>query len=310
MTAIRQFTTLDVSPAERARYWNEMAALRYAGSTVDAAYAGDFIGEMLSWTIGPLAMLRPNTHACRVSRQPAAPDGAGERLILHLQCRGAGRYAQDGRTTLTEPGDAVLCSTARPYVIELTRHETLVVEFPAALLGAGLVAEALGRRLAGSSPSVRILHDFLLSLWQQGYREVHHPGWEDEVAAVFASLLAMALKGASFAAGHRAAPGLAERVQAIVEARLQDPAFSVVHIARECGLSVRAVQKVFAGMGTTPSLYIQERRLARAGDKLLAYPEATITQIAFDHGFNDSAYFARCFRRRHGVTPRAFRSRH
>jgi AraC-like DNA-binding protein len=63
-------------------------------------------------------------------------------------------------------------------------------------------------------------------------------------------------------------------------------------------------------MGTTPSLYIQERRLARAGDKLLAYPEATITQIAFDHGFNDSAYFARCFRRRHGVTPRAFRSRH
>jgi len=61
--------------------------------------------------------------------------------------------------------------------------------------------------------------------------------------------------------------------------------------------------------GHHPSAFIQERRLARASEKLVAYPEATITEIAFDHGFNDSAYFARCFRRRHGVTPREFRIR-
>lgn len=310
MTAIKQFTTLDVSPAERARYWNAMADLRYKGSTVDAAYAGDFTGQMWSWNLGPLAMLRPRTHACRVTRTPIVRDE--EHLILHLQCRGMGRYAQNGATTRLEPGDAVLCTTAAPYVIELTRHETLVVEFPRAALERriGPLADRLVSRLPGTSPSLRIFHDFLLSLWQQGYREEHHAGWEEEIAQVFFDLLAMALRGADFDHEKRAAPALTQKVQAIVEARLQDPQLSVVHIARECGLSVRAVQKVFAAFGTTPSAYIQERRLMRAGEKLLANPEATITEIAFDHGFNDSAYFARCFRRRNGMTPREFRLRH
>lgn len=314
MSAIKQFTTMDVSPDERARYWNEMAALRYAGSTVDAAYADDFTGQMWSWTIGPLDMLRPRTNACRVARTPLPSTGPGndERLILHLQCRGIGRYAQGGASTRLEPGDAVLCTTAAPYAIDLSRHETLVVEFPRAGLEqriAGL-GQRLVTRLPGTSPSLRIFHDFLLSLWQQGYREEHHAGWEEEITRVFFDLLAMALRGAEFADEQRVAPALAQRVQAIVEAQLQDPQFSVVAIAKECHLSVRAVQKVFATMGTTASGYIQERRLVRAGEKLQAYPEATITQIAFDHGFNDSAYFTRCFRRRNGVTPREFRSQH
>ncbi len=310
MSAIKQFTTLDVGPSERARYWNEMAALRYAGSKVDAAYSKDFTGKMWTWNLGPLAMLRPRTNACRVTRTPMA--GAENCLILHLQCRGAGHYAQGGVSTELEPGDAVLCSTNEGYQIDLTRHETLVVEFPRALIEAkvGPIDEWLVARLPGTSPSLRIFHDFLLSLWQQGYREEHHEGWEDEVSSLFFDMLAMALRGADFDNAKRSEPAMAQRVRAIVEARLQDPQFSVVSIARECSLSVRAVQKVFAAMGTTPSAFIQESRLVRAGEKLLAYPEATITQIAFDHGFNDSAYFARCFRRRNGVTPREFRSRH
>ncbi len=313
MSAIKQFTTLDVSPAERARYWNEMAALRYAGSKVDAAYSEDFTGKMWTWNLGPLAMLRPRTNPCRVTRTPApAPVADGEeKLILHLQCRGVGTYAQGNGSTRLTSGDAVLCTTSLPYVIELSRHETMVVEFPRAMLESRIagIDRRLVTRLPGTSPSLRILHDFLSSLWQQGYREEHHEGWEDEVSAIFFDLLAMALRGADFDDAKRDEPALVQRVRAIVEARLQDPQFSVVGLARECRLSVRAVQKVLAAMGTTPSAYIQERRLARAAEKLLAYPEATITQIAFDHGFNDSAYFTRCFRRLHGVTPREYRIR-
>lgn len=309
MSAIKQFTTLDVSPDQRARYWNEMAALRYAGSKVDAAYSDDFTGKMWTWNLGPLAMLRPRTNPCRVTRTPMA--GSESNLILHLQCRGMGSYAQSGMTTRLAPGDAVLCTTGAPYVIELSRHETMVVEFPRQMLETriGEVDRRLVTRLPGTSPSLRIFHDFLLSLWQQGYREEHHEGWEDEVSAIFFDLLSMALRGADFDDAKRDEPALAQRVRAIVEARLQDQQFSVVALAQECDLSVRAVQKLFAAMGTTPSAFIQERRLARAAEKLLAYPEATITQIAFDFGFNDSAYFTRCFRRLHGVTPREYRTR-
>jgi AraC-like DNA-binding protein len=62
-------------------------------------------------------------------------------------------------------------------------------------------------------------------------------------------------------------------------------------------------------MGTTPSAYILERRLARAAERLGAAHEASITEIAFELGFNDSAYFARAFRQRFGVSPREWRRR-
>ena len=308
MALIERYTTLDVAPDERGHYWNVLADQRFAGSRVDASYA-DFTGQMWSWNLGQLAMLRPRTNPCQVTRAPLT--AAKPRLILHLQYRGTGRYTQRGETTRLDPGDAVLCSVNEGYRIELTHHETLAVEFPRALLETrfGTLELHLAKRLSGASPSLRIFHDFLLSLWQQGYREEHHAGWEDEITSLFLDMLAMALRGADYDEATHGAPAQAERVKAIVEARLQDSQFSVVSLARECALSVRAVQKVFAAMGTTPSAYIQERRLARAAEKLLAYPEATITQIAFDYGFNDSAYFARCFRRLNGVSPREYRMR-
>lgn len=308
MGGIEQFDTFDVAPDQRRRYWNDLAERRFAGSQVDAAYS-EFKGHMLSWNLGQLGMLRPHTNPCRVTRTPLP--GHEERLILHLQNRGKGHYSQAGKSTRLEPGDAVLCSTGVPYTIDLTRHETLVVEFPRHLL-ADRVADLDDRlvtRLAGTSPALRIFHDFLLSLWQQGYREEHHPGWDQEIGSVFIDLLAMAMRGAEYRQIGQPQPALAQRVRDIVEARLQDPHFTVSSIARDCNLSVRAVQMVFSAMGTTPSAYIQQRRLARAAEKMLSHPEATITQIAFDYGFNDSAYFTRCFRRHNGLTPREFRIR-
>ena len=47
-------------------------------------------------------------------------------------------------------------------------------------------------------------------------------------------------------------------------------------------------------------------RINRAAE-LLTTTDRSITDIAFDVGFNDSNYFSRQFRKTLGVTPRAFR---
>ena len=93
----------------------------------------------------------------------------------------------------------------------------------------------------------------------------------------------------------------------MVEAQLADPALRTLGLATQCNASVRTIQNLFAGMGTTPSTYILERRLARAAERLSAAAEVSITDVAFDLGFNDSAYFARAFRQRFGVSPREWR---
>ena len=308
MNVIEKFETCDVQPEKCLDYWNELSNRRYAGSYVDARDP-DFHGRMWFWTIGELAMLRPQTHACRVGREPVPANPA--RVILHLQCRGSGRYRQAGNIVDLQPGDFVLCSSHERYSIELSAHETLAIEFPSQPLMERFpeLASYLVTGIRGTSPSVRILHDFLLSLWRQGYREVHHARWEEEVSAIFFDMTAMALRGAEFAyrdASARAQIGL---IHSVVDARLQDPELDSAALALEANLSVRTLQKLFARMGTTPSAYILNKRLELAAERLLATPEASITEIAFEHGFNDSGYFTRCFRRHFGSSPSIWRLR-
>jgi len=94
----------------------------------------------------------------------------------------------------------------------------------------------------------------------------------------------------------------------LIDARLGDPDLRTASIAGELGISLRTVQNGFAAMGTTPVGYIAERRLERAAELLRNSDAISVTDIAFDLGFNDSAYFSRCFRQRFGVTPSAYRA--
>ncbi|OYZ19595.1 MAG: hypothetical protein B7Y31_15010 [Novosphingobium sp. 16-62-11] len=294
MTALLKFHTGDVAPADRARYWNEVADRVFTGTFVNVP-GEDFAGRMLAWRVGQLDMIRTDSNE--------------ERLILHLQCRGTSEHAQKRAECALQPGDFVLASPHEPYSIKLSGHEMLVVEFPRAPLVERFpdVDDALMQRMCGSTPGGRVFHDFLLSLWQHGERAGEDPEWETGVNAVFYDLAAMAMRGAQRPQAVIGEDDLRARVTTMVAAHLEDPSLRTASIADACRISMRTVQNVFAAMGTTPTAYVLEQRLKRAADRLVARPDASITEIAFELGFNDSAYFTRCFRQQFGAAPRDWR---
>lgn len=306
MGELLKFFTKDVAPSDRARYWNEIADRVFTGTFVNVP-GEDFAGRMLAWRVGQLDMIRTDSTRSAVGRTPVAQDD--ERLILHLQCRGTSEHLQGQAECGLQPGDFVLASPHVPYSINLTGHELLVVEFPRAPLVERFpgVDDALMRRMCGATPGGRVFHDFLLSLWQQGERATDDPEWETGVNTVFYDLVALAMRGAQRPGGVIGEADLRKRVLAMVSASLEDPALRTASIADSCNISVRTVQNVFAAMGTTPTAYILEQRLRRAADRLVARPDASITEIAFELGFNDSAYFTRCFRQQFGTAPRDWR---
>jgi len=311
MNAIEKFDTASVDPARRLHFWNALVAEIYDGTYVNSDSEA-FTAEMWRWTVGDLAMIRPRSGASRVGRDPRG-NNSEERVVLHLQSRGSSRHQQRGREAELQPGDFSLCSANEPYRLDLrTGHEFLVVEFPRAAIAARLpgIDDRLARRISGRSPGGRIFHDFLLSLWQQGDQSRADPDWQKGVSNVFYDLMALAVRGSDAAPEVRAGGALGERVFALIEARLGDPDLRTAMIAEELGISARTVQNLFAAMGTTPSFHIQERRLARAAERLTARPDASITALAFDLGFNDSAYFARCFRQKYGAPPSTWRGAH
>jgi AraC-like DNA-binding protein len=94
-----------------------------------------------------------------------------------------------------------------------------------------------------------------------------------------------------------------------VDAHFLESTLSPRRIAEELGVTTRCVQIIFAEMGTTPSAYIQTRRLEHAAQQLAhARRDAAVTAIAYDSGFNDLSTFCRVFRRRFGVPPRDYRA--
>jgi len=306
MTVVQKFATEGIAPPERLAFWNALVDRVYSGTYVKS-HGQDFMGEMWTWQVGDLAMIRPRSTASFVGRDPRYT--AEERLILHLQCRGSSLHRQSGTESVLGAGDFVIGSPHEPYAIDLAAHELLVVEFPRAPLAERFpgIDDALRQRLSGGTPGARVFHDFLLSLWRQSQQGFSDPEWETGVSTVFYDLIALAVRGAVRPEAGVNDGALRSRVLSVVEAQLVDPALRTLTLAESCNTSVRTIQNVFAAMGTTPSAYILERRLRRAAERLTASPGASITEIAFELGFNDSAYFARCFRQQFGVPPRDWR---
>ena len=307
MSLIERFDTATVTPRERLDFWNQLAWDTYPGTCIDSD-RDTFHAQMLRWDLGDLAMIRPRAPAVVVQRwQNETPQGP-EKVVLHLQHRGASEHRQRGRVAELRAGDFSLCSAIEPYRLDLSPgHEFLVVELPRAAIAQRIpdLDTWLSRTIPGTTPSTRMLHNFLLSLWQQGDQSQSDRAWQQGVADVLLDLIGLAVRGAEAFAP--AQGPLAQRVLALIEARLCDPDLGTAALAEELGVSTRTVQNVFAAMRTTPSFYILGRRLRSAADRLLADPDKSITAIAYDVGFNDSAYFARCFRQHLGMSPSAYR---
>ncbi|WDF74404.1 helix-turn-helix domain-containing protein [Novosphingobium sp. KACC 22771] len=102
---------------------------------------------------------------------------------------------------------------------------------------------------------------------------------------------------------------LIQRAMRLVEDELGNESLSCEFVAQRLGISGRYLRKLFADQGRPLSDFIWERRLVAAHNQLATQRsvQRSITSIAFDCGFKDSAHFSRAFRARFGISPRDFR---
>ncbi len=97
-----------------------------------------------------------------------------------------------------------------------------------------------------------------------------------------------------------------EKALAIVENHMNNTNFGVDIFARETGMSTSQLyRKISALTGHTPNDFIRNMRLQRAAD-LLNTKAGTVSEIAYQVGFNNLSYFAKCFKEKFGSTPSEF----
>jgi len=79
--------------------------------------------------------------------------------------------------------------------------------------------------------------------------------------------------------------------------------------ARLCHMSLSRFKIAFKDYyHTTPGLWLKERKLDCALHKLLT-SSLSISQVAFESGFEDTSHFIRVFKQKHGVTPLQYRQK-
>ncbi len=76
-----------------------------------------------------------------------------------------------------------------------------------------------------------------------------------------------------------------------------------------CGIAAMSetalLQKFKITLGTTPIKFMIQVRIQKAAQQLLEH-KSSISQVAFENGFEDSNYFSRCFKKNIGCSPREY----
>jgi AraC-like DNA-binding protein len=100
-----------------------------------------------------------------------------------------------------------------------------------------------------------------------------------------------------------------EQIKLFIQENYAKPGLSTQDIADHLEITPRYVQLALAANGTTPSEYLKVCRL-EAARRLLsssAFASHSITEIAFECGFANSAHFSTEYRKRFGRSPRSYR---
>ncbi len=94
-----------------------------------------------------------------------------------------------------------------------------------------------------------------------------------------------------------------EGILQVIEEHYNKDSFNVDMLCKEVGISERHLQrKIKAVTNKSPNQLISSVRLHKA-KILLGQPSNNISQVAYMTGFNDSSYFAKCFKKEFGISP-------
>jgi DNA-binding response OmpR family regulator len=100
-----------------------------------------------------------------------------------------------------------------------------------------------------------------------------------------------------------------QRVMSVMERNLHNPLFGSAQFADQMGICHRHLsRKLMSLTGQSSNEFIRRMRLQRAAD-LLHKQIGTVKEVAYQVGFNNLSYFAKCFKEFHHYLPSDFARR-
>jgi len=306
------FSTKAIDRANRRDAW-QSAINNLCGSLVVDFTVGDIDGTIEARKVGTLDGMRVAQPPSTVYRTARHVRGVSPRYVLILQLAGQCRIEQSGRIAAMSPGSVTIIDTTLPSSFRCERKSSYLALHVTKdqLDGRGVVWEAHLSSIC-PSPTASLMHPLILSTFEQSHS--FGPAQAQATSDAIISLFSAGYLDSGENVGGDAIilmPNLLKSVQAYIVTHLHDEDLSPCAIAKAHNISERQLHRLFESLGLSVCRWIRRARLDRCAMDLrdLGQRGRTITEIAFSHGFSDSAHFSRAFREEFNETPRDYRGR-
>ena len=313
MTAPMVLSTDGLPEKETAPAWHDWMAQLFSGLDTDLYGDTRFDGHLNVTYAGDVMLTKLDAGRHRVIRDShRLRDSEAAYLKIIAPWDGHAVVEQHGSKTNVSDGSWAIYDTSQPYVVANPQHtEHLIMMVPKqSIAERGLRLEHLmGRTIGGSAGIGRIALETMRSTYQEldnMTAPLARRAGELLVDMVHMSL--QALGGEATAVTQKQA--LHDRICGYVASHVRDPGLSVDQVAEALNCSRRHLHNAFAGREQSLGGFIQQSRLELCMRELQspALAHRTITEVAMDCGFGNSAHFSRAFKAYTGMSPTEFRA--
>jgi AraC-like DNA-binding protein len=304
------WSTAELPSKDRLSYWVDAICDTFVHLDCTPQSDAPFFGEIRDVPVGVLRIGTVTSVAQTVFRSPRQIARAPKEIcFLAIQESGRSYVTQDGREAELRPGDIAFFDSTRPHSLTFDgsfRQHVLHMPRPSVMQCLGRSEPFTAIRIDGGIGMGSLLAPLLRDLPSSLPRipaAIHQ-----RISENLLNLVATALMSVDDTMPISAAQTLA-RVKLWIEAHLGE-ALSAERIAGACKISVRHLNRLFAGEGTSLMAHVWERRLRRCHRELTSPTtrRSSIGEIAFAAGFLDLSHFSRAYRTRFGCTPREARA--
>jgi AraC family transcriptional regulator, positive regulator of tynA and feaB len=310
---VQTFTTGQVETRRRLDYWSDLASNAITPMRVSAGAHSSFEGRLWTEKLGAIDIARAYSSSVNIRRTPQEISRSADRaFLLSISEETSYSFRVRGCQLVGRPGDLLLTDSAEPEEIIHSGCTVVVLRMPGSLLkahlpaaddltglivrgdrGAGLMASTMIRSLARN-----MRHGFDGNVSEHLTAAVLH-----SIAAAYSEAFGVKSASTATAASRRF------EITRYVDAHLGDSDLTVQKAALAFGVSDRYVRMLFESTGEPLSSYIQRRRLEESARQLRdpLWRARTVSEIAFNWGFNSLGSYDRAFKVRFDRTPSEYR---
>lgn len=310
----QEWNSLEYSPRDQFEAWRSALSDSHLKWSLDKSSSSQFHGKIKMRHLGGIRLLYCDCEPCFGKRTASeVHQSDGEYFGLLYIYDGSEVVFHEGQSVQLKKDSFMIWDSTKPIEFKLfsdTKKVTLLVPQDRMRAQLPQVDDYLGKHIDFSKGLNAVAASHITALGNEV--NAIDKGIGNSAIDLTLELITTCLQaGRATRPMTKATQDLFDMVMDFIQKNLDHPDLGPLLLSNTFHISTRYLHLLFAEKGLSVSHCILDKRLEQCRRQLVhlnPYKDS-ITKIAFQWGFNDSAHFSKVFKKKYGITPREYQNR-